>query len=273
MTSGPDRRPVGLDAVDDAALRSFASDHDGSALGPVTVLVPAFREADHIESVIAAIPEAVLGLRVRTLVVVDGPDAPTRDAARRAGAIVCAVPVNRGQGAVLRLGYELALVHGARYIVTIDADGQYDPAEIATVLEPVVAGHADFVSGSRRLGANHQGDRVREAGVVVYAALISWLTGTRVTDPSFGLRAMRADVPPHLTLDQPQYQAAELLIGVIMRGYRVTERAATMRTRTGGRSHKGSNVEYAWRFGRVVVGTWWRERRGTRNATRSPHDA
>jgi glycosyltransferase involved in cell wall biosynthesis len=272
VTPGPEPRTYAFDAVDDAVLRSFASEHDGSDLGPVTVLVPAFREAEHIGSVIAAIPDAVLGLPVRTLVVVDGPDAATRDAAWDAGAVVCTVPVNRGQGSALRLGYELARLHGAIYIVTIDADGQYDPAEIAAVLEPVVAGRADFVSGSRRLGSNDQDDRVREAGVVVYARLISWLTGTRVTDPSFGLRALRADVPPHLTLVRPQYQAAELLIGMIMRGYRVEECAATMRKRAGGQSHKGSNVEYAWRFGRVVVATWWRERRRPRDAARSRLD-
>jgi glycosyltransferase involved in cell wall biosynthesis len=251
--------------VDATALRSFASDHLGTTLGPVTVLVPAYREADHIGAVISAVPTMVLDLGVQVLVVVDGPDDATRVAAEAAGAVVCAVPVNRGQGAVLRLGYELAWRYGARYIVTIDADGQYDPDEIATVLEPVVAGTADFVSGSRRLGANHQHDRVREVGVVFYAGLISLLTGTRVTDPSFGLRAMRSDLPRQVTLTQPQYQAAELLIGVIGRGYRVAERPATMRMRTGGRSHKGTNIEYAWRFGRVVVSTWWRERRGRRS--------
>jgi glycosyltransferase involved in cell wall biosynthesis len=250
-----------LDAVDDAALRSFAADHPGDGLGPVTVLVPAYREADHIGAVVRGVPTEVLGLRVHTLVVVDGPDEATRLAAEEAGAAVCAVPVNRGQGAVLRLGYELARRGGAEYIVTIDADGQYDPDEIATVLEPVVVGSADFVSGSRRLGTNEQDDRVREAGVVFYAAVISLLTGTRVTDPSFGLRAMRAELPRELTLAQPQYQAAELLVGAILRGHRVAERPATMRRRAGGRSHKGSNARYAWRFGRVVVSTWWRERR------------
>jgi hypothetical protein len=62
-------------------------------------------------------------------------------------------------------------------------------------------------------------------------------------------------------LQQPQYQAAELLIGVIARGFRVTERAATIRKRRVGESKKGHNVLYGLRFARVIVGTWWRERR------------
>ena len=53
-----------------------------------------------------------------------------------AGAMVADVPVNRGQGAALRLGYRLAREGGAQYIVTTDADGQYNPAEIEQVLAP-----------------------------------------------------------------------------------------------------------------------------------------
>jgi hypothetical protein len=93
----------------------------------------------------------------------------------------------------------------------------------------------------------------------VYAALISVLTGCHVTDPSFGLRAMRAEVPAAVSLRQPQYQAAELLVGAIMKGFRTAERPATMRPRTGGRSHKGSNLVYGWHFGTVIVSTWYRE--------------
>ena len=250
-----------IDPVDAAACRGFAQHHGSPNLGPVTVIIPAYREAASISAVVEAIPREALGLRTATLVVVDGPDDETIAAANASGAFVCVAPVNRGQGAALKLGYALARSHGARYLVTIDADGQYDPAEIPEVLEPIVGGTADFVSGSRRLGVNFQGDRVRELGVVVYAALISVLTSHRVTDPSFGLRAMRTAVPCSLTLRQPQYQAGELLVAVIMNGYRVAERPATMRARSRGSSHKGSNILYGWRFGSVVVSTWQRERR------------
>jgi len=250
-----------VDAVDAAAFRSFAQHHGAPDIGPVTVIIPAYREAESIGAVVEAIPAEVHGLRVVTLVVVDGPDDETIDAANASGAFVCAAPVNRGQGAVLQLGYRLARAHGGRYLVTIDADGQYDPAEIPALLEPIIADTADFVSGSRRLGANFQRDRVRELGVVVYGSLITVLTSHRVTDPSFGLRAMRADVPSSLTLRQPQYQAGELLVAAIMNGYRVAERPATMRARSRGSSHKGSNILYGWRFGSVVVSTWLRERR------------
>src|SRR5229473_6444954 len=97
-----------VDPVDTAAFRTFAEQHGAPDLGPVTVIIPAYRESANIGGVVNAIPAAVLGLRVATLVVVDGPDDDTSAAAAASGAYVCVAPVNRGQGAVLRLGYRLA---------------------------------------------------------------------------------------------------------------------------------------------------------------------
>ena len=93
------------------------------------------------------------------------------------------------------------------------------------------------------------------------------LTGQRVTDTSFGFRAMRAVIPATVTLTQPQYQSAELLVGVLRRGYRVVERPMTMRRRGQGRSKKGNNLLYGARYARVVLGTWWRERKTSRSST------
>jgi glycosyltransferase involved in cell wall biosynthesis len=202
-------------------------------------------------------------------VVVDGAADDTAGVARAHGAVVCDVPVNRGQGAALRLGYHLAKQRGARYIVTTDADGQYRMEELPLLLAPLLAGEADFVTGSRRLGANESTDRVRRLGTRVFAALVSRLTGHRVTDTSFGFRAMRAEVPVSVTLHQPQYQSAELLVGVLSHGYRVLERPMTMHRRNQGHSKKGNNLVYGLRYARVVFGTWWRERKTSRSSTRN----
>jgi glycosyltransferase involved in cell wall biosynthesis len=205
-------------------------------------------------------PTEVCGLGVDVLVVVDGSSDATADVARGAGAWVCELPVNRGQGAALRLGYRLAREHGAQLIATLDADGQCDPAQLAQVVAPLVDGTADFVTGSRRLGTARTDDRVRASGVVVFAALVSVLTHHRVTDPSNGFRAMRADLPPVLTLRQPQYQAAELLIAALLAGFRVVEVPITVYSRTAGSAKKGTNFSYGARFARVILATWWRER-------------
>lgn len=249
--------PTDLDA---AAMSAFTAEY-GVGLPPVAVVIAAYNEEESVGEVIDAIPRTIAGLDAAIIVVVDGATDDTTGVARKQGALVCDVPVNRGQGAALRLGYRLADACGAAYVVTTDADGQYDPADIERVLSPVVRGTADFVTGSRRLGRQETNDRVRRAGVRVFAWVVSRLLGQRITDTSFGLRAMRAEVPLAVELRQRQYQSSELLIGVIARGYRYLEVPATMRLRAAGFSKKGNNIFYGYRYCRVVLGTWWRERR------------
>jgi len=269
-SSQTDNEAVDNAAVDNAAISAFTSQYGAraTALPPLAIVIAAYNEQGSIGPVIEALPETISGLAVAKIVVSDGSADGTVKEADAAGALVCDVPVNRGQGAALRLGYRLAREGGAAYIVTTDADGQYNPAEIAALLAPILAGQADFVSGSRTQGSEESRDPVRRLGVRVFALTISVLTGQRVTDPSFGLRAMRAEVTGAVRLEQPQYQAAELLIGVIAHGFRVTERPATIHKRQVGQSKKGHNAFYGLQFAKVVVGTWWRERRRRRTSGR-----
>ena len=262
-------------ATDDAVLRELA-DIYGDRVGtlpPVALVIAAYNEEGAVGPVVKALPPTLCGLAAEVIVVADGCVDATVKEASEAGAVVADVPVNRGQGAALRLGYRIARAGGAAYIVTTDADGQYSPLEIESLLAPVVAGEADFVTGSRRMGSEETRDPVRRAGVRFFAFLVSALTGQRISDTTFGLRAMRAEVTGAVRLEQPQYQSAELLIGVLARGYRVLEVPATIHRRTVGESKKGqnplyhlniaavNNLFYGARFARVVLRTWWRERR------------
>jgi glycosyltransferase involved in cell wall biosynthesis len=261
-------------AVDDTALADMAEQYGDRVrkLPPVALVIAAYNEEGAVGPVVQNLPAEVSGLKTATIVVADGCADATAKEADAAGALVADVPVNRGQGAALRLGYRIAREGGAEYIVTTDADGQYNPAEIEKLMAPILAGQADFVTGSRRLGSEETHDPIRQAGVRFFAATISLLTGQRISDTTFGLRAMRSEVTGAVQLSQPQYQASELLIGVITHGYKVSEVPATIHKRRVGESKKGqnplynlhipgvNNLFYGFRFSRVVFGTWWRER-------------
>jgi hypothetical protein len=250
---------AGVDAA--AAAAFFADNGDRTAkLPPVAIVIAAYNEEGVVGSVVQALPAEICGLATAVIVVSDGSKDKTVIEAREAGALVCDAQVNRGQGAALRLGYQLARDGGASYILTTDADGQYNPAEMASILAPVVRGEADFVTGSRTLGSQETKDPVRRLGTWVFAVTISMLTHQRVTDSSFGLRAMRAEVTGVVSLQQPQYQSSELLIGVLTHGFRVLEVPATIHKRQVGESKKGHNAIYGLHYAGVVVGTWWRER-------------
>jgi hypothetical protein len=256
-------------ATDDVAVADFRAQYGDVALAPVCIVMAAYNEADSIGDVLAALPAHVLGLGVDVVVVDDGSSDGTGTIAQAAGAWVARLDANRGQGAALRVGYRLARERGATYIVTTDADGQYDAGDIPALLRPLVEGEADFVSGSRRLGREETTDRLRSLGVRVFARVIRTVTGAPISDPANGLRAMRAELTGVVTLAQPQYQASELLIATLVQGFRVTERPTTMRPRAAGASKKGGNFTYSIQFAGVVLGTWRRERRLRRSAART----
>jgi glycosyltransferase involved in cell wall biosynthesis len=259
-----------LETVERAAAEAFLAAHPAGAGAPLAVVIPAYNEEPTVGDVVAGIPSEVAGLQAEVIVVADGARDATAARAAEAGALVCDVPVNRGQGAALRLGYWLARARGAEVIVTIDADGQYEAHEITAVIAPILEGRADFVSGSRRLGTELTTDATRHAGVIVFGLLISLLIRQRITDPACGLRAMRADVTAAVTLEQPQYQASELMISAALNGFRLAEVPTTMRDRgqhaTG--TKKGGNLGYGVRFARAAVHTWRRDRTAARRRER-----
>ncbi|MGA2836020.1 MAG: glycosyltransferase family 2 protein [Acidimicrobiales bacterium] len=252
--------------VRDRASAEFEARYPDLHFGPVVALVAAYHEEENIGAVLKAVPAFVGDLEVSTLVVVDGGTDRTADVAFDAGAYTCVLPVNLGQGAALRLGYGLAAAHGARYVVTIDADGQNDPTEMPTMLEPLLDDTADFVIASRRLGTDQTTDRFRRAGVKVYAWALNAIARQQLTDSSNGYRAFRIevldDIAPHLVQDQ--YQTAEVVITASSRGWRITQRPTMWHPRASGTSKKGGNLVFGLSYAAVILTTWARVTLGNR---------
>jgi len=110
-------------------------------------IVPAFCEERAIAGVVAEIRAFDSGLDV--VVVDDGSGDGTAAAARAAGAAVVRLPFNLGIGGAVQTGFKYALAHGYDLAVRLDGDGQHDPTELPKLIEPVLAGEADIVVGSR----------------------------------------------------------------------------------------------------------------------------
>jgi len=231
-------------------------------LSEAVVLVCAYEEEGAIGDVLAGIPESACGLKLTTLVVVDGGEDSTAEIARKSGAVTIEFPVNLGHGVALQVGYRYCIERGVKYLVTIDADGQNDPAEIPVLLQPVVDDQSDFVVASRRLGVDTSEDRVRKSGVVFFSAVMNLMTGAHLTDTSNGYRALRVSMLADVVdrLEQEQYQTAELLITCLKRGWRVSEVPTVWHMRKAGTTKKGANWLFGFRYARVVLTTWLRER-------------
>ncbi len=250
-------------------MSAFHARYGDVELSPVVVVIAAYQEEASIGGVLDELPAEACGLPLSCIVVVDGDTDGTASVADAHTAYVCTFATNRGQGTAFRVGYSLARRAGARFIVTTDADGQYAGSEIDHLLRPLVAGEADFVVGSRWLGRQETTDPIRRLGSRFFALLASLLTGRHITDTSSGFRAMTVEVTESVTLRQPQYQASELLMETLAKGFRFVEIPMTMRKRSHGKTKKGWWFVYGPRYARVLVGTWLRERHRTKRIPNS----
>jgi hypothetical protein len=227
--------------------------------GPRLVTVsPAYNEAENVGAVIKSIPQMVEGFHVVPLVVSDGSSDRTAAVAREAGAFVAELPIRRGGGLALRVGYEIALQLGAEIVVTLDADGQHLAEELPVVIGPILRGEADYVNGSRLLGAFEKGSMIRHLGVHFFSRLVTILTGQRVTDISSGYRAAKANLLHDLVLEQDQFWTSEILIEALRHRARITEVPITILARKGGKSKKPKSLRYGYNFSKVIIQTWLR---------------
>jgi len=154
----------------------------------IAVILPAYNEE-------VAIGSVVLRSRKyadRVIVVDDGSSDRTAEVAELAGAKVIRHPVNRGKGAALKTGFEA--INGDDIILTMDADGQHDPADIPKLVEPILRGEADMVNGSRYVNGNRKKTPLyRRMGQKALDIAINLESGLKMTDTQSGFRAFNSD--------------------------------------------------------------------------------
>jgi len=251
-------RRTGPDVGTQTAIRSAVAGAAPPGEPFVAVVMSALDEAGSIGAVLAALPEDLVGLRVLPVVVDDGSTDETAAVAAEAGAVVARHPHNRGQGEGLRTGFAVAGALGPEVVVTMDADGQHDPADLPALVSPVVTGEADYVQGSRFLGRYDDAGGAREVGIKGFTRLLNLLAGTTVTDCTNGFRAIRASDLGRMRLVEDRFSAAEIIVEASARGLRMHEVPVHIRRRTTGASRKPAGPGYAWGFLCVIFRSWAR---------------
>jgi polyprenyl-phospho-N-acetylgalactosaminyl synthase len=151
----------------------------------VFIVVPAFNEARRLGTVLDELSRT--GCSV--VVVDDGSRDRTAEVAQRRGCYVLRHSFNRGQGAALQTGITFALREGAETIVTFDADGQHQTADLPALMAPVLEGRCDVALGNRFINGRSNVPRIRKI-VLQLGRLFTWMTsGLRVGDCHNGYRA------------------------------------------------------------------------------------
>ncbi len=200
-------------------------------------ILPAFNEEASIARTLAELRVAVPDLDL--LVVNDGSTDRTSAVARAAGvAAVLDLPVNLGIGGAVQTGFRFAQREGYDVAVQVDADGQHLGSEIPKLLDPLLAGKADAVIGSRFLaGGGFQSTFTRRIGIAIFRVVNSMVIGQTITDNTSGFRAYNrkaiAFLAKHYPLDFPEPEAV-VLLG--KNGFRLCEVPVVMQDRQGGTS-------------------------------------
>lgn len=202
----------------------------------VLVVIPAHNEADSLPRVIGELRAEVPGAII--VVVDDGSTDDTEALLPNLDVRWVRLSQRLGTGAAVRTGLRYAMSLSFRTVVRMDGDGQHPADAIARLLTPLRTGSADVVIGSRYLGADGPGiPSFRRISHRILAAILTLLTGRRVTDPTSGFWAFGPKALHVLVEHHPSgYPEPELLLFLSRNALRVIEVPVTMRDRVAGRT-------------------------------------
>ena len=164
------------------------------------IQIPCFNEEKTLPITLAGFPRKVEGFdSVEWLVIDDGSSDDTSAVARTYGVDhIVRHPVNRGLAKAFMTGITSSLAKGADVIINIDADNQYNAADIPALLEPIAAGKTGFVIGIRPVYAISAIPLIIKLLHKTGSVIVMKASGTRVTDPPSGFRAFTREVAEKL---------------------------------------------------------------------------
>ncbi len=210
-----------------------------AGLSRVTILMPAHNEEESLKWLLPKLVQTLGTFEppCEAIVVDDGSTDQTAQIAIRYGLRVVKNPFRRGKGASIREGLRYA---SGDCVVTMDADGSNVPADLPSLIEPIMKGNADVVVGSRfeqQLAGSAQEPFIRRLGNAFFNLAIFLSTGFPVTDSQSGYRAFSKQV----LISVPTYTngfewETEMLLKVIKGGYRIVEVPIHYKERVAGTS-------------------------------------
>lgn len=179
----------------------------------LVAIIPAYNEALRIEPVII---ETLKHLPV--MVVDDGSDDDTVQVSEENGADVLLQKPNQGKGSALKAGFRRAIEQGFEAVVTLDADGQHDPAEIPKFILSYEETGADLIIGARDFS---EMPLVRRVANSLGRHAFSWAMGETILDNQSGYRLISLRLMQELVeIDQEGFEfEVEMIVSCVQQGY------------------------------------------------------
>ena len=225
----------------------------------VSIIVPVFNEVRTVATVVERLRAISLPIDREIIVVNDGSSDGTREeldklAAADRALVVVHSPENRGKGHAVRT----ALARARGTIIAIqDADLELDPAQIGSLVAPILQGETSVVYGSRFLTGRPAAPALTIAANRMLTRLTNLLYGSSLTDMETCYKVMRRDVAQSLALTADRFDIEPEITAKLLRGgHRIVERPVTFSPRS-----NAAGKKLRWRDGVMALQALWRHRR------------
>lgn len=229
-------------------------------IAPIVVIVPAFNAEKTLTPVIKGLRESLPGASI--LGVNDGSTDGTGALLRYLCDGTIDFPENRGKGAALRAAFAAALETDCRAVLTIDSDGQHDPAFGPSIMKALDDFH--IAIGTRDL-SGEQVPRHRRVANFLSSAATRLVSGGAVRDSQSGYRGIRREVLPTVNAEGDRYEfETDFIIRAAHAGFTITN--VPISTIYGSESYFRE-----FRDAMLVIGVLWKHRSGAfRRALKRP---
>ena len=219
-------------------------------MNEVLIIIPAFNEEKNIVKLFEKLCVPKIRSFADILVINDGSSDSTENIARSYDVSIITHVFNLGYGSALQVGYKYAVRNNYNYVIQLDADGQHSVDNIAHIYKCLTSkdengNTPDIVIGSRFLKGSkaYKISPIKRVSIAYFSWLIKLITGEVITDPTSGLQGLSRRAFKYYSefgnFDY-FYPDANMIIQMILLGYRVKETTSIMYERKNGVSmHKG----------------------------------
>ena len=198
------------------------------------IIIPAYNESENIEKTVTAIKKNAPDFDY--VIINDCSTDQTRKICERNHYNIINLPINLGIGGAVQTGYRYGYEEGYDVAVQVDGDGQHDPQFLNTMVEYLNENNLDMVIGSRFINKEgFQSSGTRRIGIKYFTILIRVLTGTKITDPTSGLRMVNREIMKIFAYDYPKdYPEPDSVVSILRKEKKVKELPVIMKAREGG---------------------------------------
>lgn len=236
------------------------------------IIIPAYNEEKNIGDTLEGLKAAGIFEWADILVMNDASKDRTEEIVRQHGCQVVTHVYNLGYGSGLQIGYKYAVRKGYEYVIQMDADGQHAVSNVKKIYDRLLAGDGegegpDIVLGSRFVKGSetYPVSLVKKIAYSFFRLLIRMGTGRKIKDPTTGLQGLSRRAFSYYagyTHFDDQYPDANMIMQMLLLGYKVEEMPALMFARHEGVSmHHGIKpFIYMFRMIYSIIAVWLRIR-------------